>query len=60
MPTLTPEQVRDLLPVIWDLNPKAAKQALIAMIKILANNPSVKSAQFIEIMDDARKWRNDQ
>lgn len=60
MPELLPEEAKDLKAVIWDLHPKAAKQALLAMVNVLMESPSVRGLLFKAIIEDARRWPRDE
>jgi len=53
---LNPVEARDVKAAVYDLSESAAKQLLFGMIQILSLKNSVIKEQFLEILDDARKY----
>jgi hypothetical protein len=53
---LNPVEVRDTKAGVYDLSEIAAKQLLYGIITILSFKSSVIKDQFLEILDDAKKY----
>jgi hypothetical protein len=53
---LNPVEVRDVKAAVYDLSEAAVKQLLYGVIQILSLKSSVIKEQFLEILDDARKY----
>ncbi len=55
MPNLQKEKVHSLRTKIFDLSGQAAKQALLGMVEILKDRPSILLNPFMLIIEDASK-----
>lgn len=53
---LNPVEVRDVKAAVYDLSESAAKQLLYGMVQVLSFKSSTTKEQFIEILDDAKKY----
>jgi hypothetical protein len=53
---LNPVEARDVKAAVYDLSEAAVKQLLYGVIQILSLKNSVIKEQFLEILDDARKY----
>jgi hypothetical protein len=53
---LNPMEARDVKAAVYDLSEVSAKQLLYGVIQILSLKNSIIKEQFLEILDDAKKY----
>lgn len=53
---LLPDEVRDVKASVYDLSELACKQLLYGIITVLSFKSSATKDQFLEILDDAKKY----
>lgn len=51
-----PMEARDVKAAVYDLSELSAKQLLYGVIQILSFKSSIIKEQFLEILDDAKKY----
>lgn len=53
---LNPVESKDVKAAVFELSEVAAKQLLYGMIQVLSLSSCIVKEQFLEILDDARKY----
>ena len=56
MPVLTGDEKKDLNAVVHDMGERALKQVLFGVIERLVHYPSMRTGDFLEYIDEARKY----